>query len=207
MDRKLETFLRLLRNLSKCYKKLRRATPDPRTAARNADLALDEVLKALDDPEIANVIAELIPMARERILSNPAVFQQKLNARHEELVKIEVKVCHHSGARRRDIETMYLQYRSVGRQVSHFVSNIDDLRQELLRLHEAVKKQIEASRQKPRVPKKKRKRNVAMAAASAVFGAAVIIADAPSPAVFSFSYGLGGSAVFQAMRDLIRTRE
>jgi hypothetical protein len=206
MEAKLDRLLRGLRDLSKSYDRLSRAVPDPKEAEHNADAALQAVLASLQDPEIIAVIENLIPAAREHILSDPAAFQQELLARREELVKVEARVVQHSGTRRIDIETLYVKYAKVS-LASEYVADANGLREQLLAIHEGAKQQIAASREQPRVEKKKRKRNVALGITSAIIGTAVIAANIPLPLVFGFSYALGGGAFHQAFRDIVGTPE
>jgi hypothetical protein len=209
MENALHKLLRNLRSLLKSYDKLARAVPDPTDAQRRADKALDDILSSLTDPAIVASIEKLMPIARNRILADPNAFQAELIARREELLQVEIKVCQQSGARRRDIDAIYsrISRKRIDADIADYISNIVILRAQLLKLHKAVSERVIASRNQPRVEKKRRKRNVAQGITSAIVGTAVIAADIPLPIVFTFSYALGASALHQAMRDIVGTRD
>jgi hypothetical protein len=200
---KVELLLRQLRELEKSYDRLSRAVPDPQAAERNADNALQAVLNSLSDPDVAAVIDELVPTARERILANPVSFRSELTVRHEELTRLEVRLAQHSGIRRQDIEVIRTTYDKVSLETGDFFASASALRESLVTLHTSTKSQVAASRELPRIEKKKRKRNLAQGIASAVFGTAVVAANTQLPIVFAFSYGLGGGAIHQAIRDIV----
>ncbi len=203
MTNNIDLFLLRLRDLAKAHDRLSRAVPDIKSAEEVADNALKEVLKLLEDPEINDLLNELIPGARSRLIEAPSDFDHELETRRPELVRAEVPVMQRAGARKRDIEHLYVQYRDVQQYREKFPSDAAALRQSLIDLHKSTKVQLSKSRSLDRKEKKKRKRKLAQGIASAIFGTGVIAADTQLPLLFAFSYGLGGGALHQALRDII----
>jgi hypothetical protein len=205
LNDKLNLLLRQLRNLDKAYSKMIRAVPDPPTAERNADNALEAVLNLLEDPELGNLIEKHIPPARDQIATE--AFDKELKSRHKEVTLVEIKLSQPFGLRRRDLQLMYEQYSKAKSEKARFVSSVDAIRQRLIKAHNAAKEEVAKSRELSRTGKKKRKRGVGQGIVSAVFGTVVIAANTQLPIVFAFSYGLGGGAIHQALRDIVGTNE
>jgi hypothetical protein len=107
------------------------------------------------------------------------------------------------GATADDVRHLYLCYESAREYRAAFPLEIDALKRHLVEVHSAATRQIASSRSLNRRQKKKRKRKIGQGIASAVFGTAAIVADIQLPLVFAFSYGLGGAALHQALRDLV----
>ncbi len=202
MNDATSTLLLRLRDLRKAHNKLRRAVPDPRTAEVVADHALNQVIEALDDPELRAMIDEMIAAARKRV-ADASDFDEELAARREELLKIEAELIRLAGATPGDIEALYEDFERNKHARANFVADVETIKQILTRVHEAAKERVAEARTSNRKRKKRRKRKVAQGIASAVFGTGAIAADTQLPVVFAFSYGLGGAALHQAMRDLI----
>jgi len=203
MPRQLDLLLQALRDLTKARERLSRAVPDPATAESEADAALQRALALLDDPEITRALTELIPPARHRLLNSPDEFDTEFKARRSELIAIETKVMRRLGATEDDITQLYLSYQQTRAQREAFPQEVDALERRLVEVHSSKILQIIASRDLSRKKKKKRKRKIGQGITSAIFGTGVIVADAQLPLLFAFSYGLGGSALHQALRDIV----
>ncbi len=203
MTNNIDLILLRLRDLAKAHDRLSRGVPDIKSAEAVADNALKEVLKLLENPEITDLLNELIPEARNRLIGAPSAFDHELEARRPELVRVEAAVMQRVGARKRDIEYLYVQYRDVQQYREQFPSDSAALRQSIFDLHESTKAQLSESRNLDRKKKKKRKRKLGQGIASAIFGTGIIAADTQLPLLFAFSYGLGGSALHQALRDIV----
>jgi hypothetical protein len=160
-------------------------------------------LAFLEDPEIARALTELIPPARDRLLNAPGEFDIELHARRSELIEIETKVTRGLGATESDITRMYLSYQHTREGRETFPEEIDALKRRLVAVHTSTKLEITASRELSRKEKKARKRKIGQGIASAIFGTGVIVADTQMPLLFAFSYGLGGGALHQAIRDIV----
>lgn len=82
-----------------------------------------------------------------------------------------------------------------------------DLTEQLEKLHSSIAKEVGASRQIPeRIPKKKRKRQIARGMTSLIFASGCAIANAfSSPAIppMSVSYAAALTALENAIRDII----
>lgn len=200
---KLALLVRSLQQLEKAYDKLSRGVPDPKAAEVNADRALEGVTSLLSDKELADKLDALIIEARKEFEANAAKFDAPSNEQKQELFSAEVKVLRNSGLGQDEIVELYTVFQEVKLEKGQFVSNSEELRAYLEALHKKYKAEIEASRQQPRKQKKKRKRKVLQGALSATVGTTVIIADSQFPPLFAFSYGLGGGALHQAVRDFI----
>ncbi len=203
MPQKLDLLFNRLRDLAKAYDRLSRAVPDPSTAERDADTALERVNALLGDPEIAKVMGELIRAGHHRVLSAPEEFDADLRAKRSEIIEIETKIMRRIGAKEVDISRLYLSYERSRSYRDQFPAEVDDLKQKLTEIHNATKEHISQSRELSRKEKKKRKRKIGQGVASAIFGTGVIVADTQLPLLFAFSYGLGGGALHQALRDIV----
>jgi len=70
-------------------------------------------------------------------------------------------------------------------------------------LHNSYLAAILQTRALRRREKKRRKRNIAQGLVSGIFGVGVILANTRFPALAAISYGLGGAAIHQAIRDWV----
>jgi hypothetical protein len=199
----IDLFLLRLRDLAKAHERLARGVPDVKSAEAVADNALKAVLKLLEDPEIDDLLNEFISAARNRLIEAPGDFDHELETRRSELVRAEASVMQRVGARKRDIEYLYVRYRDVQQFREKFPSDAAALRQCIVDLHQSTKVQLTESRTLARKEKKTRKRKLAQGITSAIFGTGVIAADTQLPLLFAFSYALGGSALHQALRDIV----
>ena len=206
MPDNIDLFLLRLRDLTKAHDRLSRGVPNIKSAEAVSDNALKEVLELLDSPEITEGLNELIPGARDRLIGAPRDFDHELEARRPELVHVEAAIVQRAGARKRDIEYFYNLYRDVQQDREQFLTDSTDLGQSIIDLHESTKMQLADSRRISRKEKKKRKRKLGQGIASAIFGAGIIAADTQFPLLFAFSYGLGGGALHQALRDIVGER-
>ena len=200
---KIDLLLLRLRHLARAHVRLAKGAPNVKSAEVGVDDAINEVLELLEDPEINDLLNELIPEARDRLIEAPSDFDHELETRRPELVREETAVMQRAGARKRDIEYLYVRYRDVQQFREEFPLDAAALRKSIVDLHESTKAQITESRPLGRKEKKKRKRKLAQGIASGIFGAGVIAADTQLPLLFAFSYGLGGGALHQALRDIV----
>jgi hypothetical protein len=199
----LDLLLVRLRELARAHQRLSRAVPDPATAAVAADAALLRVITLLDDPDVAGPLSELIPPARERVLGAADEFHAEFKERRSEVVAVEAKVTRRLGTTEEDIQRMYLSYDRARERRQAFPEGIEGIKRQLIEVHESTKLQIVVTRNMSRKEKKKRKRKIGQGIASAIFGTGVIAADTQMPVLFAFSYGLGGAALHQALRDIV----
>ncbi len=195
--------LRRLRALAKAYDRLARAVPNPKQAEVKADNALSAVLESLSDPDLGTALEELIPNARKHILEDPNAFLVEFENQGPQLLLLEKRLVESAGVKSKHMEIMRRQCRKNIGDAKEFVTTIASLKQELVQSHDQAKTEIAKSREIPRKEKKERKNNIAQGVTSAVFGTAVIATNAQLPVLFAFSYGLGGSALHQAMRDIV----
>ena len=133
----------------------------------------------------------------------PQDFHAEFKERRAELIKIETTITRRLGARQKDIERLYRAYESGYQRRHEFPDGIEAMKQRLVAVHEATKLHLAAARKMSRKDKKKRKRKLGEGLASAVFGTGIIAADSQLPPLFVFSYGLGGGALHQALRDIV----
>jgi len=199
----LDTLLNSLRDLARAHDRLSRAVPDPETAVAAVDAALANVVTLLDDPGVAGPLMELIAGARERAGGASGGSPLAFAERRPELVAIEAKLTRRLGTTEDDLHRMYAAFERSRERLEVFSGGIDDIKQQLIKVHESTKAQVADSRNMSRKEKKKRKRKLGQGIASAIFGTGVIAADSQLPLLFAFSYGLGGSALHQALRDIV----
>ena len=192
-----------LRELARAHERLSRAVPNPAAAIATADAALERVMTLLDDPKVAGPLAELIPAARERAGGAAGDFRAEFGQRQSELVKIEATVARRLGITEEDIRRLYRVYERAYERRHQFPDGIDAIKRRLREVHESTKRGMAASRSMSRKEKKKRKRKLGQGVASALFGTGVIVANTQLPVLFAFSYGLGGGALHQALRDIV----
>ncbi len=116
VNNKMDLFLLRLRDLTKAYDRLARAVPNVESAETVVDNALNEVLRLLEDPEMNDLLSELISGARNRFIEYPSDFDHELETRKQELVRAEASVMKKANIRKRDIEYLYIIYREVKQQ-------------------------------------------------------------------------------------------
>jgi len=203
MEDPVDRLLGALRELARAHDRLSRGIPDPRRAEAAADAALGRVMALLDDPAVARALDSLLPPARDRAEAAPGQFAADLAARRMEMLPVEAAATRRAGVTGEDIERFYRMCEHGRWQPADFPDGVQALRRQLTEAHVNAKRRVSSSRTMRRKPKKKTKRKVAQGIASAVFGVAAIVANTQLPAVFAFSYGLGGAALHQALRDLV----
>lgn len=201
MEKPIAELLHALREWTKAHDRLARAVPDPERAAAAADAAFEQVLSTLDEPRAGGLLNSLIPSARDRILADPQRFAAELEARRAEILAVEALMTKGAGGRLEDIERLYRLHARARRPPESFPDGADALKEDLKKIHGGAKQGVADSRPMGRKRKKKVKRKIAQGLTSALFGAAVIAANTQLPALFAFSYGLGGAALHQALRD------
>ena len=192
-----------LRELARAHERLSRGIPDPRRAEVAVDAALDRVMALLGDPAVAKVLDGLLPPAHHRAQAAPGRFAADLSARRVEMLPVEAAAAQRAGVKGEDIERFYRMCEPGRWQPADFPDGVQALGRQLAEAHVNAKRRVSSSRTLRRKPKKKTKRKVAQAITSAVFGTAAIVANTQLPALFAFSYGLGGAALHQALRDLV----
>lgn len=203
MSADLNLLMVRLRELARAHERLSKAVPDPATAIAVADTAFERVMMLLDDPDVATPLADLIPPARERVVTATDDFRAEFKERRSELIEIETTIMRRLGATQEDIERFYAAYERVHREPHKLPEGVDAIKQRLLEVHECTKREMAASRNLSRKEKKRRKRKLGQGITSAIFGTGVIVADTQLPVLFAFSYGLGGGALHQALRDIV----
>lgn len=200
MNLKLSLLVKNLRQLEKAYDKLSRGIPDPITAAANADRVLTGVLTLLADRELTDSLNSLIAEARKTLRSPDAGSN---NTEERSRLEQESKVLRASGLSQAEIAELYFTFQDVKGEQDKFVGSSEELRTHLESLHQKYKSEIAASREQPRKEKKRRKRKVLQGVISATIGTTAIVVDIQFPPLFAFSYGFGGGALHQAVRDFI----
>lgn len=203
MSIKLALLVRNLQQLDNAYDKLSRGIPNPKAAEANADRVLERVIGLLSDKELTKNLDSLIIEARSEFEANAEKFDNPSDKQKREMLSAEAKVLRGSGLDEDALLELYAKFQEVKQEKGRFVSDSKELLMHLEALHKRYKAEIEASREQPRKEKKRRKRKVLQGAASATFGTTVIIADAHFPPLFAFSYGIGGGALHQAVRDFV----
>jgi Fe2+ transport system protein B len=147
----------------------------------------------------------MILNARETILANQDEFNSELYNRRDELIKQESRLAQAFGLKEKDVEWLFEEYQAVSEQTQDFVSTAEMLKDYHIILHKSIREMVASIRELPRKKKKKRKNSLSQGITSAVFGTVVIAANTQLPLVFAFSYGLGGGALHQAIRDIVGT--
>jgi hypothetical protein len=203
MEDPVNRLLGALREAARAHARLSRGVPDPRRAEAAADAAFGRVMALFDDPAVGGALDGLLPPARDKARADPGQFAADLAARRAQMLPVEAAATRRAGVKGEDIERFYRMGERGRWQPADFPDGVQALRRQLTEAHVNAKRRVSSSRSMPRKPKKKTKRKVAQAIASAVFGAAAIVANTQLPAVFAFSYGLGGAALHQALRDLV----
>jgi len=192
-----------LRELARAHERVSRAAPDPPSAAAAADAALQRVLTLLDEPAIADPLQQLMPAARKRVVDAADDFHDEFEERRAELIEIVATVTRGLGMTKEDIESLYVGYQRAVKDGAEFPEGLEAIKEQLVRVHESTKREVVATRLLSRKDKKRRKRKLGQGVASAIFGTGVIVADTQLPVLFAFSYGLGGAALHQAVRDIV----
>lgn len=172
----VDLLIRRLRDLSKSYKKMLRATPGPQIADRKADMAFHAVLDSLSDPNVGTIFEFLIPDARQGILTSAESPYQELGEHKRELLVIKRRLSDAAGMRHMDARLLRQQYSKLIHRREKPVSTTAELKQELLKAHGEIRSRVDSSRSLPRREKKKSKRVAAQSVASLVVGTAMILA-------------------------------
>lgn len=200
----LKSLLQHLRKLEKAYgQMLQNSRPRARNPEQNADAALNSVLALLEDPVLAALIASQISQVRDQV--NTIQFDNDLKTRRDDVTHVEMRLSQPFGLKERDLELMYEQYSKAKDEKKEFVTDVSAIRDHLTKAHKAIKEQVASSKKLPRKKKKLRKQNIGQGVVSAVFGVAVIASNTQLPMVFHFSFGLGGAALHQSIRDIVGT--
>jgi hypothetical protein len=197
MEQDYDMLIKGIHNLIEAYDKLSRGVPNRNVAIKRADEALGDVLESISGPEISTQIDRFIVGSRDMMPENFNINQLPIDER-QKLIKGELEATKELRTRERDIsDVMDILYRNLGQQ-KHFVSNSADMADMLRAYHKNMLNGIYKATEMPRKDKKKYKKDLKRAGWCVLFGAGCIIANIAYPPLAAFSYGLGGSALFEA---------
>lgn len=187
-------FMVALRRYLRAFYMLSRGSRLSENLWHDYDTAFREVLATLHDQLVEGSLNALIAeAAKSRV-------QEALSPQG---VTIEVQLASRVGFKNRESKELLLGLLQLPPQEITSLTAVV-IRDKLQSLHHASKVELARSEKETRRDKKRRKRNVAQGVSSGVFGACLIAGDSLFPSPLSVaSCGLGGTAIFMAMRDLI----
>ena len=187
-------FMGALRRYLRAFDMLLRGSRLSENLLHDYDTAFREVLATLHDQLVEGSLNALIAEAAESRV------QEALSPQG---VTIEVQLASRVGFKNRESQELLLGLLQLPPQEITSLT-ADVIRDKLQSLHRASKVELARAEKETRRDKKRRKRNVALGVSSGVFGACLIAGDSLFPPPLSVaSYGLGGTAIYMAMRDLI----
>lgn len=205
IELKIKKLLVELRKLKKAYNRLLRSVPNPQEAEHAADIQFRIIQNLLEDPDVASLIEAHIAAVKEQVATPE--FDIVLKKRQMDVTQIEMRLSQAFGLRRKDLGLMYEQFSKAKDSKDEFVIDMSQVRDRLIKAHILAKDEIKQLAETARKKKKKRKRNIGQGVTSAILGTVVIASNTKLPIVFAFSYGLGGGALHQAVRDIVGTSE
>ncbi len=180
-----------LADYQKAFESFARGDPTPAAARAEFDAAHLRLRVALTNPAVTKRIAE--------VLSSPTAANLNFDLHQNEL-DFELKLSRYFGINWRQVRKSFRSNppsRPEFTSPKELVGRIDEL-------HQRVTTGIDSARQiQPRIPKKKRKREIAQGITSIIFGAGCAVANSYFPATMSFSYAASLAAFGQAARDII----
>ena len=196
-------FMLLLRKLEKSYAKLLESTPSREVAERNCNVAFDNVIFALQDPLLRDLLNRLLQSASEEFASNGDKIIDSVESKKEAIMKEEAADAAAFGIKRNEILEVFRSFCKNRSRLPSFIDSVDELEGILQAHHRRTIDENMESMGLPRKKKKARRIDVKKASFNLLTGTAIIVANTKFAPTFVVSYALGGGAVLQAARDFI----
>ncbi len=203
MEPDIRSLLVLLHYWQQACASLERAVPNPVSAETQLATIAQHLQALLQQEDVLGAIDELIARTQPQVVANPEAVRQDLLANQEAIVAAERQAAKPLNLQREDI------LRTIGLSLQHhaeakYLVSSQELLTYFVQIQQAIVEQYATARTLPRKQKKWRKRNIAAGVSLTVIGIGLVASNTPyetTPAIYS--YMLGGSALLQAMRDLI----
>lgn len=174
-----------------------RGVPTAADAEQNYAGRFEELLRALSNPKLDALLSAL---QEGSVGASPAPSLADIS---EGDLEMEVNLTGSFGFKREEARELILILRDTRLAIHGRAATTVELRQRLVVLYNASVQELRRSREESRKEKKRRKRKVGQGITSGVFGVGLIAADTQYPPLAPVSFGLGGAAIHQALRDLV----
>lgn len=205
MSPDIKNLLEALEEWRRAYEKLETAVPNRMEAERAVALSYERVLATLQNQEVLKSVTQFLQSStpKAQAVATSLNWQQELSHSPEAIISTELQSARPLQLKRKDLTKLILAYLKTPDALLE-VTDGDELVALFPELHEQAVAQLAESRSLSRKEKKYRKRKIATGVTFTVAGFGLIASNlyvgAPTA---TFSYILGGNALFQATRDLI----
>lgn len=198
-QKNLRRLLDAIENYKKCFSRFLKGYPNPQSAERTLERALDGVLDAFQDPQLKAALEDA------RIQNPETISEQFLHSILQEFKTgtptsdLELSIANNFGFSKNAAKRIISELEVVEAEALSFDSIFERFRT----LHVTMVKEVKIARTLPRKQKKTRKRDIARGLFSGVIGVGAGVANLAAPPTFLFSYGVAVVAINQAGRDFI----
>lgn len=196
-DRETLAVYRAMRAYHKAFIRYNKAIPTPEDAKQSLDIAKEQLIQALNSPVAKSHI--------NLVLSSRQDSHQKAKITEKERT-MEINLASIFGLKIRQVKRTF-HSEPLPPIETPPLKTATDLTKQLEKLHRSIAEEVEASRRIPeRIPKKKRKRQIARGVTSLIFASGCAIANAfSSPAIPAMlaSYSTALTAFENAIRDIV----
>jgi hypothetical protein len=205
MSPDIKDLLAALEDWRRAYEKLETAVPSPTEAEQAVAQAYERVLTTLQKEGVLQSVNQFLQTAapKAQSVATNLDWQQELTQASESIIATELQSVRPLQLNRKDLTKLILAYLKTPEALLE-VTDGHELVTLFPKLHEEAVTQLAESRSLSRKEKKYRKRKIATGVTFTVAGFGLIASNlyvgAPTA---TFSYILGGNALFQATRDLI----
>jgi alcohol dehydrogenase class IV len=195
-----------MREYAKKMQKFADAKPTPKAAKAAADEAFEAVLASVADPELHSRLDQLISDNKEKASDElekaqslaGILFNQKGGTN-------EIAMGDNIGFSIKKTEKI-IQKTSITHGIDQEIS-VSSIIEKTTEVHSKVIKELDAARKLPKDQKKRRKRDLMSASASASFGISIIVMNLVVPPTFWLSLAAGMTPLGQAIRDVVGTKQ
>lgn len=196
--------IRQLRALLRAYDRYSRAVGGPRGDEGKLDAEFERLVVRIES-RWASSLDDFLRKARQALADGRGAPAGAADARHA--LTAEAILLRDLRVDVERLEWLYGLYLEDATAADRCPATSAELIERLRSLHERAKERIDASRSLGRKAKKRRKRAIAQGVASLAVSVGAYITNVNHPGLAPWSYALGGSALHQALRDIVGTKE
>lgn len=196
-DRETLAAYKAMREYQKAFLRYKKAVPTVEGSKQSLELAKQLLERALKNPVVErhiNLVLNSCPDEPHKVIV------------HEEELEMELNLSHNFGLKKRQTRRVF-QSESLPQPEKNDPKSASELLERIEKLHQSLTSEMEAARQiSERIPKKKRKRQIALGVTSFIFASGCAIANAFSspalPGMFA-SYFTALTSLELAIRNIV----
>ncbi|MCB0301869.1 MAG: hypothetical protein KDE52_17545 [Calditrichaeota bacterium] len=201
----IRKLLENLRKLKTAHQRLSQSSGNRRIAEQKAERAFQVVMEQLKDPQLVELLDEIITGNAQKLQSQMDDIQKKLSKNHSEIVGKEARAMQEMKMKRDELAKRLHEAELLKKEQAELIKENQSLRELLEKNHRKAVVMYDALRSEKidRTSKKQRKRNIEKGIVSTIFGVGAIAANTQFPSLAVFSYMFALTALHKASRDFV----